>query len=683
MTYNTPESNNSTGPRVYDLDTSSQTKITPNATTQKAQPEMPNNNQSSQIQENLMPKKHSPTKKTKRFRLTKRKKIVLTIISTIILTVLIPGLYVGIQAKNMQSTVTSTEVHARAAMDALKSQNLMTAKTELQATQESLTTLNNQYQSLAFLKYTPLKSYVDDGQKAINSGKSGIEAAATVVNSIEPYADILGLKGEGTFAGGSIEDRIVKILETLQEVSPALDEAAVKLQIASTTLDEIDPSRYPIKIKDKDASEVISKIQAQLDEASMQLNTFIPVIKQLPQIAGIDGEKKYLILFQNDGELRPTGGFMTAYAVMNINKGKVTPEKSDDIYELDNKFTQKLKPPEPIEKYLPLVKTWNLRDMNLSPDFRTSMETFIPYYNQLPGEAQVEGVIAIDTQLLANLMEVLGPIEVPGYGTYTTDINPRCNCPDVIYQLEDITTRPTPYFRSDRKAILGPMMAAILQKAYDAPQEVWPQLFQTGLRSINEKHVLFYFFNEEAQAAAEASNFAGTITQNYQGDYLHINDSNFGGAKSNIFVNQEVEQEVKRSGDKLQKTLTVVYKNPQKGDNCNLEAGQLCLNGILRSWVRFYVPKDSVLIESLGFQEGSVKTSEDLSYTVIEGFYTVSPLSQTKLVLNYEVPYKEGDEYNLLIQKQPGTRAPHYVITTASDRQEFDLIKDTKVNMAL
>ena len=225
-------------------------------------------------------------------------------------------------------------------------------------------------------------------------------------------------------------------------------------------------------------------------------------------------------------------------------------------------------------------------------------------------------------------------------------------------------------------------MQAILRKAYDAPSEQNPALFQSIITDVAQKHVLFYFSKESSQNAAEAINIAGRI-RDYDGDYFHINDTNFSGAKSNMYVSQEVEQEITLQDNKLIKNITVAYKNPQKADNCNLEAGLLCLNGVLRNWVRFYVPKGSQLIESLGLVEDSVLVSEDLDKTVIEGFFTLDPLSQAKIQLTIEVPYQPTDDYKLLIQKQPGSKLPEYTVILNNHREEFELSTDKELTLSL
>ena len=164
--------------------------------------------------------------------------------------------------------------------------------------------------------------------------------------------------------------------QTLEAITPQLDEVSSHLTKSKEEIAQIDPNRYPSTIAGKPIRANIIKLQQTLDAGYIALTEAKPFISLLPKLLGQDSEKTYMILFQNDAELRPTGGFMTAYAYIKVNKGKITPLDSYDIYDLDARWNRKLPAPEPIKKYLPLVNNWNLRDMNLSPDFKTSMDIF-------------------------------------------------------------------------------------------------------------------------------------------------------------------------------------------------------------------------------------------------------------------------------------------------------------------
>ncbi|TMI77467.1 MAG: DUF4012 domain-containing protein, partial [Bacteroidetes bacterium] len=276
---------------------------------------------------------------------------------------------------------------------------------------------------------------------------------------------------------------------------------------------------------------------------------------------------------------------------MRLEHGIIRPELSDDIYPLDNSIRNKPKAPRPIALYLPKVPEFNLRDSNLSPDFVESMKTFYDMYQKSAGYKKVDGIISIDTSPLLHTIDILGgEIEVNGV-RFTTKTDPRCDCPQVIYQLEIAADKPAGFVKENRKGLIGDLMIAIMNKAFSSsPKLYWGPLFQAMITDTTEKHILFSLFNQDAQSGIEALNAAGRIVA-FDGDYLHINEANFGGAKSNLFIKETVSQnyDIKSDGS-IEKTIVVNYKNPNPPSDCNLEHGNLCLNAVLRDWVRVYVP---------------------------------------------------------------------------------------------
>ncbi|MEK7112954.1 MAG: DUF4012 domain-containing protein, partial [Patescibacteria group bacterium] len=406
----------------------------------------------------------------------------------------------------------------------------------------------------------------------------------------------------------------------------------------------------------------------------------------LPYLLGLEEERRYLVIFQNDKELRPTGGFITAYSIMKVDKAKFEPVSSDDIYNLDNKYKPTLTVPDPIAKYIKgpylLSKGWRLRDMNWSPDFEESMGLFTKEAAKA-GIRGVDGVIAVDTHLLVNLLDAIGEIGVPGFGNFSTKIVPECNCPQVIFELESFADTEGPIVWSEnepgkivfappnydnRKKIIGPLMNSILANAMGATKEKLPKLFEAGFKSLFEKHVLFYLFDEDPQAAVEEFGIAGKIKE-YDGDYLHINDSNLGGRKSNLYVTQEVEQEIEVGRDgTIEKTITITYKNPMKHDGW--------LNSVLPNWVRVYVPKGSELIAFEGV-EAKEDPYEDLGKTVFAGFFQLRPEGIAKVTLKYKLPFKGTKDLKLFVQKQPGTDSPLYRIRIGK-REEEEFLKSDK-----
>lgn len=596
------------------------------------------------------------------------------------------GLYTFQQVKKIQAQTLELQVSGRTMYDSFKAQNLPAVNVELQKIKGQLAEVEQTYGQLKFYSYIPLaRTYYLDGQSGLNAAKSGISAAEKSLNAIVPYADVLGFSGEGTFTGGTTEDRLKVILETLDKITPVIDDISKDLSDVEKYLAEIDETNYPENLRGRPVRSYIIQAKELSSGAVTAVTEYRPVLEQLPSVAGGKGvRKKYLILFQNDNELRPTGGFLTAYATIFIENGKVEAEKSDDIYELDKKFKKNIPIPEALGRYLTTEKRWNLRDMNISPDFKESMTQFYTHYQEVPGEpSDIAGIIAVDTEFLLNLLTVLGPVEVPGYGTYSAEIDPKCDCPQIIYALSEIITRPTPYLRTDRKGVLGPLMRAILTKAYGAPKQQWPELFETGFESIAARHAQFYFFDEAAQTAAEKANAAGLMQQkDPSADFFAVINANLGGAKSNLFTEYDIKQVVSApENGMITKTVEITYKNPRKGDNCNLEAGLLCLNSTLRDWTRIYLPKGSQLQSAQGFTQ-EAKATEEGNFTVIDGFFILEPLGTAKLVLTYTVPYTNTENYKLEVWKQGGIKEYKLFMDVNGGQEEMVITKDTTVEAA-
>ncbi|PWU23950.1 hypothetical protein C5B42_01155 [Candidatus Cerribacteria bacterium 'Amazon FNV 2010 28 9'] len=618
----------------------------------------------------------------------------LKIAGGIIVALLIVAAIVGIagfvmaqKVLALKGKVDDLKVTGQEAYDAIKTQNLVLADQKMQAVKTKFDAVSTDYHSLAWLNAIPFANkYYQDGVHGINAGSAGIDAAQTLIKAIEPYADVLGFKGQGSFTGGTAEDRITKIIETLGKVGPSIDTVIADLDTVNKELSYIDEKRYPEEFRGISLRSDILKAKDYTNGAATAITQAKPIIGVLPDLAGGTTRRKYLVLFQNSGELRPTGGFMTGYAILNVDQGKVEPEASGDMYDLDNKFKNKPPIPAILAKYLTTETKWNLRDMNVSPDFKVSMDTFYQNYEKVPGQpTNFDGIVAVDTHFLESLVKVLGPVQVDNFGTFTADTDKRCDCPNIFYELSEIVDRPTPYIRENRKGILGPMMKAILTKAYSAPKQQWPDLFSTGWSNVQGKHIQVYLFNQTEQAAAEAINAAGRIQPTPNGsDYFALVDANLAGAKSNFFVTTTVQHDVGApQNGMITETATITYKNPFAASNCNLQAGDLCLNSRLNDWVRLYLPEGAKMTDEKGFDQGTATESEDLGHHVISGEFQLDPMSQAKVIVTYTVPYTDTKTYRVLVQKQGGTEdIVHKFIVNNGDEQDVTLSQDQTVQVS-
>ncbi|MBU1326635.1 DUF4012 domain-containing protein [Patescibacteria group bacterium] len=589
----------------------------------------------------------------------------------------------------------------QAAAAAIKDQNLEETKTSLMSTRKSLTALSQDYQRLLPLRYVPFFGrYISDGDHAIKAGFAGLDAADKAIEALEPNSDLLGLKGGSKFVYGSADERIQTAVRTMNALTPQIEKMSQSVDTLRNEIDNINPARYPKRIGNIVIRERLAAVKDVIDSTANLFVNAQPLLMSLPSILGEPSEKRYLVLFQNDKELRSTGGFLTAYAQFRFVRGKAILEKADDMYALDAAKRTTFPAPPEILKFHKGVYTLNIRDSNLSPDYKVSMQKFEELYSLVSGREKIDGIIAVDTHVLVEALKILGPMTVYGR-QFSAETDKRCDCPRAVYELEDYSTRPVGYVREARKDIIGVLLQGILQKALGvSPSQYWGKLFQMLLSEIGQKHILAYFHDEAVQKAAESFNMGGRIMtasetatllkykENEGWDYLHINNSNMAGAKSNMFVSEKVTKDTKINSDgTLTTSLIIDYKNPYPGSDCGLESGGLCLNAPLRDWVRIYAPLGSSLVDSKGARSPkdgkpvAMDTYESLGKTVFEGFLTVDPLGMARLELTYTTPaVLKGAPYQLLIQKQPGTDGIEYTIKLGGkERKVFPLIGDTEI----
>lgn len=579
--------------------------------------------------------------------------------------------------------------------ESVKTQDFTRIKPALADTKTKINNFENSTKLMVWAKIIPfVGSYVADVDHLTKAGKAGLDVGEVVLNTIEPFSDLLGIKGVSVSQSSgekTTQERIDFIVNTIPSLLPKIDEISGKTKIIQNELSQINPDKYPEKYKTYQVRSNIKMVQDLVNEASMLIVNGKPLLESTPYLLGMDSPRNYLVIFQNDKELRPTGGFLTGYAIVKVDKAKFEPALSDDIYNLDAKYKPSIPAPDPLVKYIKgpyvLSKNLRLRDMNWSPDFQISMDTFNKAIKEV-GVNNIDGIISVDTKVLENLLSVIGPIGVSGYGNFSTKNDPRCNCPQVIYELESYADVEGPIIwdpltgkiilkpknSDNRKKIIGPLMNSILANALGQPKEKLPDLFQAAFKSLTEKHVLLYLLDAKVQTAVSDFGLGGVI-RDYSGDYLHINDANLGGRKSNLYATEEVLQDINVARDgSVTKTVTITYKNPEKQDGW--------LNSVLPTWVRVYVPKGSTLITSEGL-ESKAEPYEDLGKTVFAGFFQLRPEGVSKVTFQYKLPFKVSKNYKLLIQKQPGTDGFLYTIKLGKHEDEFYLKTDKEIKIGI
>lgn len=399
-----------------------------------------------------------------------------------------------------------------------------------------------------------------------------------------------------------------------------------------------------------------------------------------PMLAGFRKEQTYLLLFQNSSELRPSGGFIGSTGLATFSEGRLRTLQVQDVYDLDGQLKGHVDPPEPIAKFLG-NEHWYLRDSNWDPDFRVSGARAAWFYEKITGTS-VDGVIAINSLFLVDMLKVLGPIDLPDYNDRITAENFFGK--SLYYTKENFFPGST-----QKKDFLGSLTRAIIAKATTGEATIAPKIFNTTIEGIEKKDLQFFIKDPEVAMLLTEYGWNGSL-QVGRGcevereqrvpcitDYLHINEANLSVNKVNYFLKRTAALSLNiNESNQITGTLTLHYLNtsPDEGNG----------GGGYRSYLRLFLPEDTSL-DSISLDGNSIPKQEQGS-PLVEPYYElvpapnglrgiglifgVEPKGERRLTFAWhrQISLSLFDRigvYEYLLQKQPGTVGDQLEITVS------------------
>jgi hypothetical protein len=219
-------------------------------------------------------------------------------------------------------------------------------------------------------------------------------------------------------------------------------------------------------------------------------------------VSGFDRDRRYLVLFQNAAELRPTGGFIGSVGILEMSNGMISRFDINDVYDLDGQLKGHVEPPEAL-KVMMGTEHWYLRDSNWSPDFRQSGSKAQWFYETVTGE-KLDGVIAVSSLVLTDILSLTGPVYLPDYNETITQ--------DEFYnQSEKIIQKNFFPGSTQKRNFLGSLSDALKKSlSQDLVAQILP-LFNLASTALRDGTVLFYSPNETLAALAKRSGWDGSF----------------------------------------------------------------------------------------------------------------------------------------------------------------------------
>jgi hypothetical protein len=380
----------------------------------------------------------------------------------------------------------------------------------------------------------------------------------------------------------------------------------------------------------------------------------------LAAILGWDAPRRYLVLTQNPAEIRPTGGYTGSYGILAFDKGRITEAMFRDIYQLDLPWDYPfIKGPQELHDHLlGEEQPWQLADANWSPDFPTSARDAIRLYENESDDTRIDGVLAISTYTIDRLLELTGPITVPGYDITVAPGETTLKLMQAIWSAAAGGS-------TDRKAVLGPFAQVLFARLLALPPQSWATLAGDAETYRRERLLLAWFEDPAAQRLVEEAGFDGAVRQD-PGDFVYPVDSNVAPtSKLNAVTTRSLDLAVQidEYGNAVNR-LEVTWDNGIEGETAAAYRA-LPIVGDLRNlgmYFRLVVPERSRVDEVSGGSYAALSdpyaVEDHAGRTVISNYLNI-PAGRSTLAYAWTSPYaadadETGGTYRLTIQKQPG-----------------------------
>lgn len=527
--------------------------------------------------------------------------------------------------------------------------------------------------------------------------KSGREVIAALIEIVDLGGELMRLSG---LSQNDLEDMLGGLEPNMTfDDLPSETKRAVLLRLSSSAAD-LELMQNKLAIAEEELArlpkdELVSPILIALEPVTKQLEVFQSTLrmmaiasKLLPDFAGLDQESTHLLLFLNNGELRPGGGFIGTYGILKMKDADIVSLETKDVYNLDNPAAPYItaQAPEPLRKYNAADK-WFFRDANWSPDFAVSSRQALELFNQevrsLPPAVQQQAqlpvtilhVIGFTPTYASELLRLTGPIAVGGQ-TFTPE-----NVYDLLeYQVEfGYVDQGVPV--EQRKEILADLVAEMKTRLLSLPLDQWSRLIDVTQEALRTKQLVMYSEEQSLEEVLTRVGWGGRMMASLSDTQLVV-DANMGSLKSDRVVKRNIKYEIFKNsqGEYLGRT-TINYDHQGKFDYQTTR---------YRTYTRLYLPLGSEWLKTKGAlvddklrnpeaQPGTVDIAEDLGLTTFGAFIAIEPGASGELVFEYQLAPRvveaiEAHRYQLTVLKQIG--AANYPLT-------LDLDFDKKVSSAM
>lgn len=322
---------------------------------------------------------------------------------------------------------------------------------------------------------------------------SGVRTASRVVSD-------LAADGIGPLAETATElDRLLPKdgrvdTAAVQDLQDPVAIAAESLSRASEDLQAEDSSRFVDRFRME-----YRELTALVTDAAQAMDSAKVTVDLLPEVLGAEDRRNYLLVFQNNAEIRSTGGLPGAMSIISTEDGRISLGRQDSA----NRFGERATPVLPLTKDEKAVFTEKLGtymlDANFTPDWPRAAELIRARWEEVHPE-RLDGVLTVDTVAVSYLLGVTGPVQVGDY-TLTAD-----NAVDTLLNQVYIDF-PAP---ADQDAFFRLVAKTVFEKIASGEVGKPRELLRALVRAGDEGRVAVHLTDEAEQETIAVRRVAGS-----------------------------------------------------------------------------------------------------------------------------------------------------------------------------
>lgn len=446
------------------------------------------------------------------------------------------------------------------------------------------------------LRYMDVTGTVRSGENLLEAGESLTVAGQHISRGVAPFFEAGALSPVSPAEGSN-----AALVDAIRTAQTEFGFALTQLETAEEAIQSVDSPLMPSEVKREveELQTAIPRIRSLIAAFHKQSSTYLTLL-------GAEHDRQYLVLFANNHEIRPIGGFIGTVGLIHVDRGHVEKIDVNSVYDGDGQLKALIAPPDPL---LPIVDRWYLRDANWFVDYEVTARKIAEFFEK-EGGSTVDGVLLMTPDVIKRLLEVTGPIEMPEYEvTVSAENFVEVTQGEVTYDYDKELNKPKQFL-----ADLTPVLLNKLFESEEGATEDKLAIVSAIASSLQHKELMMYFKNKESQQYLRDAGWAGVLPENQQG-FLYVNNANIGGHKSDQFVDQEIDyrSEVLPDGD-VDVVLTIrrTHNGPTEKLDYPYPEGENPAEKDNVIYQRVFAPMGAQLIEAKGFT-----STADVPQTII------------------------------------------------------------------